>query len=146
MGQQMFWVDGNVGKAVCSVTCLSLYIICYCHCLLSLLSLLSALCGKMWVVFSEGLNTLGPRESARPKHRDLLMNFLFGRAQRATWLTGRNRLQGSGLVDPELLALFTAVHQLSSFSSSPSFSSKAAFLEWKILFPLSSPLNWLIHV
>ena len=42
-------VDGDVGRAVCSVTCLCLYFMCYCHRLLSLLSPLSALCGKMGV-------------------------------------------------------------------------------------------------
>ena len=97
------------GRAACSVKCLSLYnmcllnvIVCCLYCGLGL-GLLSALCEKMEVVFSEGLYVLGPRYSARTKHRDLLMNFLFGQAKLVTCLTRRNGLQGLGLVDPGLL-------------------------------------------
>ena len=48
------------------------------------------------MVFSEGLYILGSRYSARTEHRDLLMNFLFGHAKLATWLTRRNGLRGLG--------------------------------------------------
>lgn len=79
-----------------------------CHHWLYLLSLLSADCGKMGVTFSEGLYVLGRRSSAWTKHRDLLMNFLFGQAKLAAWLKRCNRLQGSGLADPEFKWLSSA--------------------------------------
>ena len=60
----------------------------------------------MSVLVSEGLYILGPRISAQIKHRDVLINSLFGQAKLATWLTMRNGLQGLGLVDPHLWAEF----------------------------------------
>ncbi len=66
------------GRVVYSATRLSLYIIyllnvivCYLYCLLS------AVCGKMGVCFSEGLNTLGPMYSGQTKDKSVLINFLF---------------------------------------------------------------------
>ena len=79
-------VDRNVGESCmfCNEPQSVHHVFVECHCLLSLLSLRSALCGEMGVVFSERLYTLWPRYSARTKHRDLLINFLFGQAKQAT--------------------------------------------------------------
>lgn len=76
-----------------SVTCLSLYIMCVLNVIVCclFLTLLSAICGKMGVGFSEGVHILRPRYSCRTKDRDVLMNFLFGQA---TLLMRCNRLQG----------------------------------------------------
>ena len=98
-------VDRNVGESCmfCNEPESVHHMFVECHCLLSLLSLLSALCGEMGVVFSWGLYTLGPMYSVRTKLRDLLMNFLFGQAKLTSWITRHDGLQGLVLVDPELL-------------------------------------------
>lgn len=56
--------------------------------------LLSAICGKLGVGFSEGLSILG----IQAKDKSVVINFLFGQAKLATWLTRCN-----WLVDPELM-------------------------------------------
>lgn len=98
-----------------------------CHLVSSLMSLLSAVCRKMGVG-SKGLYILGPCYSVRTKDKSVLLNFLFGQAKLATWLTRHNRLQGSGLVEPEVLfrglvsarlraeyEYYTVVHNLGMF-------------------------------
>lgn len=63
----------------------------------------SLVCGKIRAWCIERLYILGPRYFPQTKDRDTLMKFLLGQAKMATWLTGCNRLQGSGLADPESL-------------------------------------------
>ena len=93
LATNVFWskVHHNVreGCVFCDVPESVQHVFAECH---RLLTLLSALCGKIGAVVYEGLYILGPRYSAQTEHRDLLT--LFGQAELATWLTRRNKFAG----------------------------------------------------
>ena len=52
------------------------------------------------MVFSLFFFVFGPGYSFPPRHKFCLVNFLFGQARLAVWLTRRNKIQQSGPIDP----------------------------------------------
>ncbi|KAL6481030.1 hypothetical protein MHYP_G00091100 [Metynnis hypsauchen] len=59
------------------------------------------LCMKLNMTFTYGLFILGPKYMRSQQARCCLLNFVFGQAKLAIWLTRRNKLRGRGLTDPD---------------------------------------------
>ncbi|KAL6464153.1 hypothetical protein MHYP_G00264700 [Metynnis hypsauchen] len=62
---------------------------------------LHRLCMKLNMTFTYGLFILGPKYTRSQRARCCLLNFVFGQAKLAIWLTRRNKLRGRGLTDPD---------------------------------------------
>ncbi|KAL7838647.1 hypothetical protein AOLI_G00270510 [Acnodon oligacanthus] len=64
---------------------------------------LHRLCLKLDITFTYGLFILGPKYTRSQQARCCLLNFLFGQAKLAIWLTRRNKLRRQGLIDPDVM-------------------------------------------
>ncbi|KAL6484037.1 hypothetical protein MHYP_G00089100 [Metynnis hypsauchen] len=75
------------------------------HCvrLTGLLNLLKAWCCDLGILWTDSLYVFGPKYVAAYREKLCLLNFLIGQGKLAVWLTRKNKLQGSGTLDPELL-------------------------------------------
>lgn len=76
------------------------HIFIFCYRLSSLFALLGVLCGRMGQIFTHPSFVFGPGYSFANRHKCCLVNFLFGEAKLAVWVTRRNRIRGSGPTDP----------------------------------------------
>ncbi|KAL6466211.1 hypothetical protein MHYP_G00263440 [Metynnis hypsauchen] len=100
------------------------------HCirLTGLLNLLKAWCCDLGILWTYSLYVFGPKYVAAYREKLCLLNFLIGQGKLAVWLTRKNKLQGSGTLDPELLlraavrirfrieyAYFKTTHNLPAF-------------------------------
>ena len=74
-----------------------------CQRLQDLFGFLRELYGRLGLVFSLSFFVFGPGYSFPQRHKCCLVNFLFGQAKLAEWLTRRNKLQQSGPIDPLLV-------------------------------------------
>ncbi|KAI4891759.1 hypothetical protein NFI96_005207 [Prochilodus magdalenae] len=68
-----------------------------------LFGLLHGICSRLGTTFTFGLFILGPEYTFDRRFRSCLINFVFGQAKLAIWLTRRNRIRGHGLTEPDLL-------------------------------------------
>ncbi|KAL6472453.1 hypothetical protein MHYP_G00186410 [Metynnis hypsauchen] len=75
------------------------------HCirLTGLLNLLKAWCCDLGILWTDSLYVFGPKYVAAYGEKLCLLNFLIGQGKLAVWLTRKNKLQGSGTLDPELM-------------------------------------------
>ncbi|KAL7838607.1 hypothetical protein AOLI_G00270110 [Acnodon oligacanthus] len=64
---------------------------------------LHRLCLKLDITFTYGLFILGPKYTRSQPAKCCLLNFLFGQAKLAIWLTRRNKLRRQGLTDPDVM-------------------------------------------
>ncbi|KAL7890945.1 hypothetical protein AOLI_G00004210 [Acnodon oligacanthus] len=64
---------------------------------------LHTLCLKLDITFTYGLFILGPKYTRSQQAKCCLLNFLFGQAKLAIWLTRRNKLRRQGLIDPDVM-------------------------------------------
>jgi len=54
-------------------------------------------------LFTNGLFIFGPKYSAKNKQKIVLLNFIFGKAKMAIWLTRKNKTLNLRGVDPVLM-------------------------------------------
>lgn len=65
-------------------------------------------CVKEWCVrLGEGFVYFGPKYSVARRDHAVLLNFTFGQAKTAVWLSRRNKMEGSGITEPVLLLKVT---------------------------------------
>ena len=71
-----------------------------CHRISSVCLLLRGVSEKLGFTFSVELFVLGPRYTHKGREKCVLLNFVFGLAKLAIWLTRRNSIRGNGSTDP----------------------------------------------
>jgi len=65
--------------------------------------LLKDVCQSLDFLFTNGLFIFGPKYSAKNKQKIVLLNFIFGKAKMAIWLTRKNKTLNLRGVDPVLM-------------------------------------------
>ena len=75
------------------------------HCvrLTGLLNLLKVWCRGLGILWTDSLYVFGPKYVVVHRDKLCLLNFLVGQGKLAVWLSRKNKIQGSGTLDPELL-------------------------------------------
>lgn len=95
-------LDPGVGEGCphCGETETIVHIFSDCDRITSVFGLLQRVSAKLRVPFTLEMFILGPIYCKKQRGKCVLLNFLFGQAKLAIWLTRRNLVRGSGPLDP----------------------------------------------